>query len=161
MDSFDIAQFLESTYTDQPVRLTSDLGSEVRSQTRALFAPAFRISVSPREAKILLPRSEEYFRRRLEATLGHRLEDLLNPEKEEQAWNEVSKGMQTIDEMVQTQRAAGPFLLGAQPSFTDFTLAGSMQCARTVDEGVFQRIIKYPFLKEIYDGCLPYMDKKD
>jgi hypothetical protein len=30
-----------------------------------------------------------------------------------------------------------------------------------VDEGVFQRNIKYPGYEEIYKACLPYMEKKD
>lgn len=161
MDSLPIAQFLESTYPDPPVPLTSELGREIEARARAVGGAAFRMSLMPREIGILSPRAAEYFRRTREALLGHRLEDLLDPEKEEQCWNELDDGMRSVGELMQTHKADGPFVLGAQPSYTDFFITGSLQCARVVDEGVFQRNIKYPGYKDIYEACLPYMEKKD
>ncbi|OCK75677.1 hypothetical protein K432DRAFT_337042 [Lepidopterella palustris CBS 459.81] len=161
MDSVPIAQFLESTYPDPPVPLTSELGREIEAKARAVVGKAFRTSVMPREIGILSPRSQEYFRRTREASLGHRLEDLLDPDKEEQCWNAVGDGMRIVGELMRTHKADGPFVLGARPSGTDFFIAGSLQCARVVDEGVFQRNIKYPGYKEIYEACLPYMEKKN
>ena len=161
MGSVPIAQFLESTYPDPPVPLSSELGHEIEAKARAVGATAFRTSVMPREIGILSPRAQEYFRRTREASLGHRLEDLLDPDKEEQAWNEVGDGMRAVGELMQTHKAKGPFVLGAHPSGTDFFIAGSLQCARVVDEGVFQRNIKFPGYLEIYEACLPYMEKKD
>ncbi|KAI8623023.1 hypothetical protein F5Y19DRAFT_460105 [Xylariaceae sp. FL1651] len=161
MDSVPIAQFLESTYPDPPLPLTSELGREIEDKARVVIGPAFRVSITPREMSILSPRAQEYFRRTREASLGHRLEDLLNHDKEEQIWNAVDDGMRTIDELMQTNKADGPFVLGARPSYTDFFLSGSFQSARMVDEGVFQRIMKYPGCKAIYEACLPYMEMKD
>jgi glutathione S-transferase len=161
MDSVPIAQFLESTYPNPPVLLTSELGREIEAKARANGAIAFRISVMPREILILSPRAQEYFRRTREAFLGHRLEDLLDGDKEEQAWNAVDDGMRAVNELMQTNKAEGPFVLGARPSMTDFFIAGSLQSARTVHEGVFQRNIKYSGHKGIYEACLPYMEKKD
>ncbi|KIW93259.1 uncharacterized protein Z519_05864 [Cladophialophora bantiana CBS 173.52] len=161
MDSVPIAQFLESTYPDPPVPLTSELGSEIEAKARAVIGKVFYTSTMPREINILSPRSQEYFRRTREASLGHRLEDLLDPDKEDQSWDAVSDGMRAVGELMQTHKADGPFVLGAQPSYTDFFIAGSLQCARVVDEGVFQRNVKYPGFREIYEACLPYMEKKD
>ena len=62
--------------------------------------------------------------------------------------------------LLQTNKAEGPFILGAKPSYTDFFIAGSLQTARMVDEGVFQRVYNYHGYKEIYDACLPYMEKR-
>ena len=83
MDSDPIAQFLESTYPDPPVPLTSELGREIETKARAVVGRAFSTSVMPREIRILSPRAQEYFRRTREAWLGHRLEDLLDADKEE------------------------------------------------------------------------------
>ncbi|RFU32969.1 hypothetical protein B7463_g3373, partial [Scytalidium lignicola] len=160
MDSVPISQFLESTYPDPPVPLTSELGLEIETKARAVVGRVFRTSVMPREINILSPRSQEYFRRTCEALLGHRLEDLLDLEKEDQAWNAIGDGIRTVGELMLTHKADGPFVLGARPSYTDFFIAGSLQSARVVDEGVFQRNIKYPGYKEIYEACLPYMEKK-
>ncbi|MCJ1403187.1 hypothetical protein MMC11_006410 [Xylographa trunciseda] len=122
MDSTPLAQFLESTYPNLPVPLTSELGREIEAKARAVVGTAFSTSVMPREIGILSPRSQEYFRRTREASLGHRLEDLLDPDKEEQGWNAVSDGMRAVGELMRTHKADGPFVLGAQPSYTDFLL---------------------------------------
>jgi len=161
MDSVPIAQFLESTYPDPPVPLTSELGREIEAKARAVVGTVFRTSVTPREMGILSPRSQEYFRRTREASLGHRLEDLLDADKEEQGWNALGDGMRAVGELMRTHKADGPFVLGARPSYTDFFITGSLQSARVVDEGVFQRTITYPGYGEIYEACLPYMEKKD
>ena len=68
--------------------------------------------------------------------------------------------IRAVGELMRTHKADGPFVLGARPSYTDFFITGSLQCARAVDEGVFQRNIKYPGYEEIYEACLPYMQKK-
>ena len=161
MESGPISQFLESTYPDPSVPLTSELGHEIETKARAIGGKASQTSVMPREVGILSPRAAEYFRRTREAALGHRLEDLLGPEKEEQVWKAVDGGMRAVGELMRTNKAEGPFILGAQPSYTDFFFAGVLQSTRMVDEGVFQRYTKYPGFMEIYEACLPYMEKRD
>jgi glutathione S-transferase len=161
MDSPAVAKFLESTYPEPPVALTSELGREIEAKARGALGPAFQTSVMPREIRILSPRAQEYFRRTREASLGHPLEDLLDPEKEEKTWEAVGDAMRAVGELMLTNKADGPFVLGARPSYTDFFITGSLQSARMVDEAVFQRCIKYPGYKEIYDASLPYMEKKD
>jgi glutathione S-transferase len=160
-ESAAIAQFLESTYPDPPVPLTSDLGREIEAKARGIIGKAFARSVMPREIRILSPRSQEYFRRTREGFLGHSLEELLDAGKEEEEWSAVEDAMRAVGELMRTNKADGPFVLGAQPSWTDFFIAGSLQSARVVDEGVFQRIVKYSGFKEVYEACLPYMEKKD
>jgi glutathione S-transferase len=159
MDSTPIAQFIESTYPDRPVPLTSELGREIETKARTVVGPIFRNSVMPRELNILSPRSQEYFRRTCEATLGHPLEDLLD--QEENSWNSLADRICAVGELMQTNKADGAFVLGAQPSYTDFFIAGSLQSARMIDEGVFHRNTKFPGYREIYEACLPYMDKRD
>ena len=161
MDSASIAPFLESTYPDPPVPLTSELGSKIEAELRAVVGATFRVSIMPREIGLLSPRAQEYFRRTREASLGHRLEDLLDHDKEEQAWSTASDGLRAVDELMQTNKAEGPFVLGARPSYTDFSITGVLQVARVVDEGVFQRIIKHPGYNDVYEACLPYMEKRD
>lgn len=161
MDSLPIAQFLESTYPYPPVPLTSDLGREIETKARGVLGKAIYSSVMPREIHILSPRSQEYFRRTREAALGHHLEDLLDGDREGRVWDSVSDAMGAIGELMRTHKADGPFVLGAQPSYTDFFITGSLQSIRVVDEGVFQRMIKYPGYGEIYGACLPYLERKD
>lgn len=161
VDSTPIAKFIESTYPDPPVTLTSELGDKIAAQARSNAAKAVRISITPREVDILSPRSQEFFRRTREASLGHPLEDLLDAEKEEQAWESADGAMKALDELMRTNSADGPFILGSKPNYTDFFIAGNLQCARMVDESIFQRLVKYPGQLAIYEACVPYMDKRD
>lgn len=161
MDSENISQFIESTYPEPPVPLTSELGREVEKQARALLGTTFGASVMPREILILSPRAQEYFRHTREASLGHPLEDLLDLEKEDQRWSAVDDQLIGISKLMKTNKADGPFILGSRPSYTDFFIAGALQSARMVEESVFQRNIKYEGFQMIYDACLPYMEKRD
>jgi glutathione S-transferase len=161
MDSPAIVKFLETTYPNPPLPLTSELGQEIETKARSAIGPAFRISITPREHLILSPRSQEYFRAKSETLLGCKLEDLMNEEKEEKAWEGVKEKMKELSGLVMTNKEQGPFILGDCPSYTDFFIAASLQSARTVDESVFQRCVAHPGFKMIYEACLPWMDKRD
>ncbi|KAK7996149.1 hypothetical protein PG991_015616 [Apiospora marii] len=146
------------------VPLTSELGNEIGTRARAAIGPVLTKSLMPREVRILSARSRDYFRRTREAAIGRPLEDLLGDEdgeEEQRRWDAVDEELRALGGLLQTRKAEGPFVLGARPSYTDFFIAGSLQCARTVDEGVFERVVKYPGFKDIYAACQPYMEKKD
>lgn len=89
--------------------------------------------------------------------MGCKLEDLLNEEKEEMVWSKVEDDMRAVGQLMLTNEREGKFVLGAKPSATDFMIAGSLQAARMVHEGVFERITRYPGYKNIYEACLLYM----
>lgn len=161
MDSAPISCFLEATYPDPPVPLESDLGREIELRARAVVGATMSKSLMPREVNILSPRAAEYFRRTREAALGRKLEDLLDPAAEDEAWAEADEVVDTVGKMLRTNAVEGPFVLGAAPSYTDFFIAGALQSARMIDEGVFGRLVKYPGYSDIYSACLPYMDKND
>lgn len=161
MDSTPIAKFIESTYPVPSVPLTSELGREIETKSRSVVGKAFYNSIMPREINILSPRAGEFYRRTREATLGHKLEDLLDPEKEAKVWEPLGESIAEISELIRTNKAEGPFILGASPSYTDFFIAGSLQSARTVSEDVYYRMVEYPGFKDVYQACLPYMTKQD
>ncbi|EHK99259.1 Thioredoxin-like protein [Glarea lozoyensis ATCC 20868] len=162
MDSLPIAQFLESTYPERPIPLTSEHGRQIESEARLVVGKVFQTTITPREIHILSPRSQEYFRRTREATIGRRLEDLLlEPEKEDQLWKGMDDKMRAVSELIMENKDKGPFVLGDQISYTDFFIAGSLQSIRVVDESLFQRIFAYEGFKAVYEACLAHMEKKD
>lgn len=161
MDSAPISRFLEETYPEPTVPLESELGNEIAARARAVVGATMSKSLMPREVKILAPRAAEYFRRTREAALGKQLEDLLDPAAEDQAWADLDEVVTGVSKLIRTNAAEGPFVLGARPSYTDFFIAGAMQSARTIDEGVFGRLFKYPGYSDIYSACLPYMARAD
>ncbi|KAL7955642.1 hypothetical protein V8C34DRAFT_326962 [Trichoderma compactum] len=159
MDSKPISEFLESTYPDPSVPLTSELSTEIEAKIRSLIAPAFYRSAMPREIHILSPRAQEYFRRSREGRFGRTLEELLAGEEER--WQAVDADRRAVGELMRTNKALGPFILGARPSYSDFFIAASLQSVKVIDQGVFQRSVECPGFKDIYEACLPYMEKKD
>lgn len=160
MDSVAIAKFLELNYPPPSVVLTSELGREIESKARGVVGTVFRSSVTPREINILSSRSAEHFRRNQEPALG-RLEDLLEGDREGKAWQGVESNMRALGELMKTNSANGPFILGAEPSFTDFFIAGNLQTAKVIDDGVFQRISAFPGYRDIYEACQRWMQKQD
>lgn len=160
MDSAPISRFLEATYPEPPVPLESELGRDIETRARAVVGGIVSRSLMPREAKILAPRAAEYFRRKLEAATGQELEDL-DPAAEEEAWAEADGVVGDVGRLMRTNAAEGPFVLGGAPSYTDFFVAGALQSARTIDEGVFGRLVKYPGYSDIYSACLPYMARNN
>ncbi|KAF2443011.1 hypothetical protein P171DRAFT_54451 [Karstenula rhodostoma CBS 690.94] len=161
MDSAAIAAFLEATYPDPALPLTSALGAEIEKKARAVVGPAFYTSLVPRELHILSPRSQEYFRRTRESALGHPLEDLIAGDKEEAVWKAIDDDARAAGALMRTNKAQGPFVLGAQPSFTDFFIAGALQNARVVEERVWERCVAYEGYREVYEACERWMERKD
>ena len=159
MESSSIAEFLESTYPNPPVPLTSALGQEVLTKSRSAIGPVFHVSILPREIHILPPRSQEYFRRTREASLGHTLEEQLKKEEDGEMWKAVDDSLPALGELIRTHKAEGPFVLGSRPSYVDFTIAGSLQSARVVDERVFHRIGGVDGFRDVYEACLPFMER--
>ena len=162
MDSVPISQFLETTYPSPPVPLSTEWGSEIEAKARTLIGPVFQSSIMPREMQILSPRAQEYFRRTREESLGHPLEDLLNPpDKEEKMWAALEGDLGAVGQMMQKYSSDGPFINGSNPSYTDFFIAGVLQCARVVDEGVFERMVNRPGFGDVYRACLPWMERSN
>ncbi|KAL2862140.1 hypothetical protein BJX68DRAFT_18573 [Aspergillus pseudodeflectus] len=162
MDSAQITPFLEATYPDPPIQQTSELGRTIEEQFGSVVGGPLGAMMMPREMNILSPCAQEYFRQSREAYLGHKLEDLLkDSEEEERGWSAVSGQMTALSELMRTNRDFGPFVLGSKPSLTDFFIAGSMQTARVVDEGVFLRVAAYDGFKSVYEACSPYMERND
>jgi hypothetical protein len=93
--------------------------------------------------------------------LGCKLEELLSDGKEDEAWEGVRETMSELGEMMLGSCDGGPCVAGDRPSGTDFFIAGSMQTARVVDEGVFERMVGVRGFREVYEGCLGYMGRVD
>jgi hypothetical protein len=67
--------------------------------------------------------------------------------------------MQEVSEMLQRNKSAGPFILGKEPSMQDFFIVGSLQSARMVDEGVWERIVGFEGFRKLYDACGPLLER--
>lgn len=141
--------------------MSSPLGKEIEAKALIVIGTLFQTSIKPRELNILSPHAQEYYRRTREAALGHPLEDLIEPTREEKVWEEAGPGMLEVGELLQTNKAEGPFVLGREPSYTDFYVVGALMSAQVVDEGVFERVVAFPGFKGLFDACEVYARKRD
>jgi glutathione S-transferase len=161
LDSIPIAQFLEQTYPFPPLILTSALGTKIEQKGRSSIGKILQTTIIPREIHILNPPSQVYFRRTREAAYGCTLEDMLDLTKEEEMWIHLAPDSEEVGRLMLTNRDKGQFILGEDPSFTDFFLAGFMESLKMVDEELFERINGYEGFASVYKACLPFMNKRD
>lgn len=166
MDSYAIAKFLETTYPSTKYRalpLHSEVGDEIVSKAAAALDPVFGPCLTPTEITMLSPRAQVYFRTTREKMFGCKIEELISGDKAEQIWAGAATEIQRVNAIVEKQKESsrGPFLFGKEPTFSDFVIAGALQSARAIDQGVFERTMGYPGFKGIYEACEPYMAKKD
>ena len=172
MDSAPIAAFLETTYPSPPLAPSTPQTTHIEAQLRAIAGPVLYKSLVPRELLLLAPAAQAYFRRTREADLGlglaggdlggkKRLEDLLVGEEE--AWEAAGEGLRAVDGLVRAARdggGGGKFVGGGErPGLADFFVAGSLQCVRTVDEGVFGRFGGLEGLVGVWEACWEWMER--
>ena len=76
-------------------------------------------------------------------------------------WRELEGEMVGVGGMMRRDAGGAGFVFGEEPSYTDFLIAGAMESARVVDEGVFLRMVKYRGFSDVYTACLPWMERND
>lgn len=71
--------------------------------------------------------------------------------------------MEEVSSLILMRKGAGEgsFILGEKPSYSDFFVAGSLQSAKMVDEGTFERMMSFEGQRAVYEACLPWMERKD
>ncbi|KAF8208743.1 hypothetical protein K438DRAFT_1666926 [Mycena galopus ATCC 62051] len=138
-DSARIAEYLDKTYPDTPKLVPA--GTHVLQKT---FCVAYDTAtedlvhyVIPAVAKILRPKSEEYFVRTREESFGKKLSDVTpTGEAHETAWKKVEEGFGKVDRWLNEPMNQGkPFVLGDTISFADLMIAGELQwCMKAFGE---------------------------
>ena len=162
MDSKPIEEFLEATYPTPAVTLSSELGDRVQAQARASMGSLYKTNLMARELDILSPRSREYYRRTREAALGRPLETfLLDPSAEAEAWEAMKPDVQAVGELLRSNAAEGPFILGAQPCVADLWLVGSLMTAKVVHPPMLERILAVEDFRRVFEACAPWTTRSD
>ncbi|KAJ7038014.1 hypothetical protein C8F04DRAFT_1091073, partial [Mycena alexandri] len=131
-DSVRIADYLDSTYSDTPRVIpagTHTLQKAFQVAYDQATDPSVRQYILPAVAKILRPKSEEYYVRTREASFGKKLINVVpTGEAHDTVWKEVETGFGKVDQwMNEGMNNGAPFVMGNSPTFTDFMIAGEMQ----------------------------------
>ncbi|KAJ7695989.1 hypothetical protein B0H17DRAFT_1131170 [Mycena rosella] len=126
-DSARIADYLDATYPDTPV-LTPAGTHTLQKAFQAAFDSATNPVIPyimPAVARILRPRSEEYFVRTREASFKQKLTEMEpTGEAHETAWKELQAGYGKISGWM---KEGDSFVMGNTISFADLLIAGELQ----------------------------------
>lgn len=130
-DSWRIAEYLDDAYPDRPLLLGPREGRAhlrllnlwLDNLTSATILPCVLNDIP----KILAPQDQAYFRTSREQRFGKKLEEV--------GTDRDTAGVAAFRAAIAPVRsllAEQPWLGGAQPSYADYLLLGSLQCARCV-----------------------------
>jgi glutathione S-transferase len=163
-DSINIASALEDLQPQPSLRLDSGYVERVQEAVLAAGKALTPIAI-PRVAEMVLnPESEEYFRRTRRGRFGVELVDLARSEAAgEKAWEGAEGGLRELVKVL-GEHAGGPFVLGEEPSYADFVLAGFWAFLKRLDkEGdLFGRVmgVDGAFGKH-WEACQPWLERDD
>ncbi|KAJ4476511.1 hypothetical protein C8J55DRAFT_561927 [Lentinula edodes] len=138
-DSFNIAQYLDTTYPDTPQlippgtrALQSGFTQYVNLRVKSILGQFVRPVVFQR---LPFGKSQEYFRRTREALYNVKIEEWA-PQGEDRAreWKRLRRALISLDGHYREakEETGGDFLCGVDPSFVDFALAGILQWSKHI-----------------------------
>lgn len=162
MDSLRIARGIEKIEPKPPLYLDSkyiNLVQEAVLKVNAELAPI----VMPRIPDMLLnPSSAEYFEETRAKRFGMSLSDLAKTEKV-RTWQSAQPGLAEIKALLHEN--GGTYIMGNEPSFADFVLAGFWRFTELLDKDgdLHGRIMEFDrasFSKH-YEACKQWMEKLD
>ncbi|PSN64503.1 hypothetical protein BS50DRAFT_636669 [Corynespora cassiicola Philippines] len=165
MDSVKIAEALETYQPSPSLHLTSprlQQTQEAVRQTVEALAPIAK----PRVPEMILgsPSSIDYFQRTRAKRHGMALEELARSEMAgEAAWADADGGLAGLRGVLAEDKA-GPYIMGAEPGFADFVLAGMWRFMQVLDRDgdLFGRLMGFD---ECFAGhfaaCEKWLERDD
>ncbi|KAL8790499.1 MAG: hypothetical protein Q9195_006330 [Heterodermia aff. obscurata] len=161
MDSFAIAQLLETHHPEPPLNLDAEILPKVQPLVRELMIKLAPLTFPSITRNLLNPSSAESFARTRPAWLKTgSMEELGTEEKKTEAWELAKPLIAEFENILGAE--AGPFVLGQEVSFADFMIVGYLHMVRRADESVFGRIGEQgPALKGLYEACAEWLERDD
>lgn len=164
MDSLAIVHELERMQPQPSLRLDTD--HHKRAQDAALkLQKGLGPLVLPRvPVEILNPPSREFFEATREKRFGMPLAALEKSDQAgETAWENARPGLDEVRALLHEDES-GPYVMGTEPSFADFVLAGMWRFYERLDRGgdLFPRLMKYDGAFQAHcDACRPWLERDD
>lgn len=164
MDSVKIAQALDVHQPSPSLHLGSPRVEQTQEAVELInkaLAPVSR----PRVPEMVLNSgSIEYFSRTRSQRFGMPLEELARSELAgEAAWTGAAEGLAQVRSVLAEDKT-GPYVMGAEPGFADFVLAGFWRFMQVLDRqgDLFGRLMKYDeSFPEHFTACEKWLVKDD
>lgn len=163
MDSLSIAQNIEAIQPEPSLHLDSEYISRTQGAVGKLLGQLAPV-VMPRVPEMLLnPTSAEYFEETRAKRFGMPLAELAKSDKAKNAFTNAQPAFEEIKAILH-ENSGGPYVLGNEPSFADFILAGMWRFVELLDKDgdLYGRIMQYDasFSKH-YEACKKWMERVD
>jgi len=163
MDSLSIAQKIEEIQPQPSLHLDSEYITRTQGAVGKLLGQLAPIAM-PRVPEMLLnPSSAEYFEETRAKRFGMPLSELAKSDEARDAWQNAQPALEEITAILR-ENGGGPYVLGNEPSFADFILAGMWRFVELLDKDgdLYGKIMQVDasFPKH-YDACKEWMEKVD
>lgn len=145
MDSAKIAEGLEAQQPSPSLQLGSPRVGRTQEAVLLADKPLTPVAKTRVPEMLLNPSSAEYFRRTRSQRFGMPLEELARSEMAgEAAWTGAAEGLARV-RAVLAEDEAGPYVMGPEPGYADFVLAGFWRFMQVLDRDgdLFGRLMKY------------------
>ncbi|KAF2170289.1 hypothetical protein M409DRAFT_64605 [Zasmidium cellare ATCC 36951] len=164
MDSLLIAQEIEKLQPEPSLGLDTDFPKRTQAIVATIQKPLGPIMM-PRVPELLLnPRSQKYFYETRAKRWGMPLQDLAKSEQAgEVAWQGAEEGFSQLRELLK-ENGEGPFIMGNEPTFADFILAGFWRFVErlSVKGDLSERIMGFDArFGEHRRACQPWLERDD
>lgn len=141
LESVAIAKYLDETYPETPQLLppgTDAFQAVFLDMAWPSIALPLYFSIMEPAARMLNPRSEEFFRRTREETFGKKVEELATEEQ----WQAFRKGLGALKQALDSNGpASGGLLMSDKVTFADLVIASFLVWARTVAAETWVKIV--------------------
>ena len=160
MESQNIALELENLYPEPMLPMDQDLAQTLQGLMIETVMPVAGVFMNGSK-KMVPPLSAEYIGRKLAKRFGKSTEQLEGETSGDEAWKGASSGLKKYGDLLREDQS-GPYLRGKTVSYGDFVIAGVLQWAKRIDEGIYQKIVAIePSLGALYTACRPWLHRDD
>ncbi|KAI9745389.1 MAG: hypothetical protein M1818_000923 [Claussenomyces sp. TS43310] len=145
MDSAKIAEALEAQQPLPSLQLASPRVGRTQEAVQLTDKALTPVAKTRVPETVLNPGSIEYFRRTRSQRFGMPLEELARSELAgEAAWTRAAEGLARVRGVL-AEDESGPYVMGLEPGFADFVLAGFWRFMQVLDRDgdLFGRLMKY------------------
>ncbi|KAJ9149482.1 Glutathione S-transferase [Pleurostoma richardsiae] len=163
MDSSKIAHTLEKLHPDPPLHLESPYQTRVDQIVSKVGQLVCPLCYSRVPVNLLNEASVEYWYTTRRQRLGMSVQEYEEKYGGEAAYSGAEPYLRQMTELLKENE--GPFLMGSEVSYADFTWVALLLFFKRVDEGIFREVLKRTGDEAVHqsllDACAPWLKRTD
>ena len=166
MNSANIAIELEKLHPSPSLHLDANLHTQCIEAVENLAGVIWWDCLALLPKNVLLPRSAEYFSRTRAERFGGPLDEVAVAMGGAEAWKKAAAPGGAAEKLVrvlrESKRDEGPFVLGSEVSYGDFTIVSVFECVeRTSKEDYGKLMALDPSFGKLHEACRVWLERDD